>query len=128
MRKRSVKFIYFLQTLRFFRKIGQSFLCFSDFPKFTKPAKTFKNTSNFQFFNFLVWTPRPQLNQHSIYIYTFIHFNHQNIPNFFNSMHFFFIKRLGLSWTQVDRLRTSSIEDQSPRSSISKYPHLYLYT
>ena len=88
MRKRSVNFFFFsffFQTLRFFQKIGQSFLCFSDFPKFTKPAKTFKNTSNFQNFNFLVWTSRPQLNQHNLYIYTFIHnkiFNIYNTQNY----------------------------------------------
>ena len=63
-------FSFLFQTLRFFRKIGQSFLCFSDFPKFTKPAKTFKNTSNIPIFNFLVRTPCPQLNQYNIYTYT----------------------------------------------------------
>ena len=89
-------FSFLFHTLRFFRKIGQSFLCFADFPKFTKPAKTFKNTSNFQIFNFFVRTPRPQLNQHNIYTYTYIHFNHQNILNFFNSMHFFFYQKIGL--------------------------------
>ena len=98
MRKRSVIFFFFpflFQTLRFFRKIGQSFLCFSDFPKFTKPAKTFKNTSNLSIFNFstsvlglLVHNPI----KHNIYIYTFIHFNHQNISTFFNSMHLYLSK------------------------------------
>ena len=98
MRKRSVIFFFFpflFQTLRFLRKIGQSFLCFSDFPKFTKPAKTFKNTSNLSIFNFstsvlglLVHNPI----KNKIYIYTFIHFNHQNISTFFNSMHLFLSK------------------------------------
>ena len=75
MRKRSGKFFFFsflFQTLRFFRKIGQSFLYFSDFPKFTKPAKTFKNTSNLSILNFstsvlglLVHNPI----KHNIYTY-----------------------------------------------------------
>ena len=73
-------FFFPFQTLGFFRKIGQSFLCFSDFPKFTKPAKTFKNTSNLsilnnpQLLNFRFRTHRPQPNQTQyIHIYIYIH-------------------------------------------------------
>ena len=83
MRKRSVNFIFFFfpfQTLGFFRKICQSFLSFSDFPKFTKPAKTFKNTSNLsilnnpQLLNFRFRTHRPQPNQ-TQYIHIYIYIN-----------------------------------------------------
>ena len=84
MRKRSDKLFFFFsfvfKHLDFFRKIGQSFLCFSDFPKFTKPAKTFKNTSNLsilnnpQLLNFRFRTHRPQPNQTQyIHIYIYIH-------------------------------------------------------
>ena len=116
MRKRGGKIFFFFffsflfQTLRFFRKIGQSFLCFSDFPKFTKPAKTFKNTSNLPNFQlpYLDSSSTTQSTQYiHIYIYTYVHFNHhfnhqnilnfyhQNILNFFNSMHFFY-QKIGL--------------------------------
>ena len=78
MRKRSGKIFFFsflFQTLRFFRKIGQSFLCFSDFPKFTKPAKTFKNTSNLSILNFstsvLGLLVQNQI-KHNIYIYIYL--------------------------------------------------------
>ena len=44
MRKRSGKIFFFFffcfSNTWIFRKIGQSFLCFSDFPKFTKPDKS----------------------------------------------------------------------------------------
>ena len=96
-------FIFFLfQTLRFFRKIGQSFLCFSDFPKFTKPEKTFKNTSNLP--NFQLPCLDSSFTTHStqyihIYIYSFQSSKHSKLFQFHA---FFFFKdwaRVGLKPT-----------------------------
>ena len=98
MRKRSGKFFFFLfffKRLDFSENLARVSSVFRTFPNLQNLRKHLKILLIFQIFNFLVWTPRPQLIQNNIYIYTFIHFNHQNIPSFFNSMHFFFFKKIG---------------------------------
>ena len=88
-----------------FQKIGQSFLCFSDFPKFTKPAKTFKNTSNLsilnnpRLLNFRFRTSRPQPNQHNIHTYTFVYFKSSKHSNPLKFHAHFYQNILGLSRT-----------------------------
>ena len=81
-------FSFLFKHLDFFRKIGQSFLCFSDFPKFTKHAKTFKNTSNLSIFNFSTSVLRLLVHNPINTIFTYIHlfisiiktFQHSSIP------------------------------------------------
>ena len=119
-KKKNFLFFFFFKKLNFSKKSARVSSVFRTFPNLQKPAKTFKNTFSTSIFGLLVHNSI----KHNIYTYTFI--QSSNIQNFFNSMHSF-IKRLGLSRTYADHLRTSSTEDQSPRSSFSKYIHIYIY-
>ena len=98
MRKRSDKLFFFLlfsNTWIFSEKLARVSSVFWTFPNLQNLRKHLKTFQIFQFFNYstsvlglLVHNPI----KHNIYIYTFIHFNHQNICNFFKSMHLFLSK------------------------------------
>ena len=99
MRKRSDKlflFSFVFKHLDFFsEKLARVSSVFQTVPNLQNLRKHLKTFQIFQFFNYstsvlglLVHNPI----KHNIYIYTIIHFNHQNICNFFKSMHLFLSK------------------------------------
>ena len=98
MRKRSDNLFFFLMfsnTWIFSEKLARVSFVFRTFPNLQNLRKHLKTFQIFQFFNYstsvlgiLVHNPI----KHNIYIYTIIHFNHQNICNLFKSMHLFLSK------------------------------------
>ena len=121
-------FFFLFQTLRFFRKSARVSSVFRTFPNLQNLIKAFKNTSKLQFSTSILGLLVHNPIKHNIHTYTFVYFKSSKHSNLLQFHAHFYKKNLGLSRAYADRLRTSSTEDQSPRSSFSNYIHIYIYT